>query len=373
MAEQWFIRVEGKEYGPADLATLREWKEEGRVLPTNEARRAEDVDLWISAEKIPNLFEATPPPVQMDQVEASPTPPPTFNTPDSLGKILGRTIAIYFRGFFPYLCLTLLVLTPSLCAQLAAPVIGTAPNIDVDLRHLVGFAFEFCMTVLALAMWPIYIAGIQILTAQHAGGDRISFLKVLNAAASYWPRVAFLCIYVALCFLFWMIVPVALIFSLIMGTPSLLSIFVALLVLSFQVWITSRLFVNFMFWQQFAVLENCRIAETLVRSRELARGRRDLPWYRRPLWRGAVIASLWILIVIALNWPPLQFYFQTYSQIIGTTTDPQVMMEKFREASKSAPVAALPWLALAQAMLRPLLGIGFVLLYLDSNSDMSRK
>ena len=32
MAEAWFIRVEGKEYGPADVETLHEWRAEGRVL-----------------------------------------------------------------------------------------------------------------------------------------------------------------------------------------------------------------------------------------------------------------------------------------------------------------------------------------------------
>ena len=45
MAEQWIIRVEGKEYGPVDLAMLQEWKADGRVLPNNPARR-ENVDLW---------------------------------------------------------------------------------------------------------------------------------------------------------------------------------------------------------------------------------------------------------------------------------------------------------------------------------------
>src|SRR5207247_2647528 len=43
MADQWIIRVLGKEYGPADIETLREWKTEGRLLPENEARRV-DVD-----------------------------------------------------------------------------------------------------------------------------------------------------------------------------------------------------------------------------------------------------------------------------------------------------------------------------------------
>src|SRR5438132_5760336 len=55
MAEQWIIRVGGKEYGPADLATLREWKTDGRVLPTNPARGV-DVDsaaVAISAKEAP--------------------------------------------------------------------------------------------------------------------------------------------------------------------------------------------------------------------------------------------------------------------------------------------------------------------------------
>src|SRR5260370_23841902 len=59
MADEWIIRVAGDEYGPADLETLREWKTEGRLLPTNEARRADsDVDLWTTAADIPGLFES---------------------------------------------------------------------------------------------------------------------------------------------------------------------------------------------------------------------------------------------------------------------------------------------------------------------------
>src|SRR5213592_4041205 len=65
MPEQWIIRVEGKEYGPADLATLREWKADGRVLPTNPARMV-DVDLWKTAGEIPGLFHVEPPPVQTE-------------------------------------------------------------------------------------------------------------------------------------------------------------------------------------------------------------------------------------------------------------------------------------------------------------------
>src|SRR5207248_6337920 len=114
MAEQWIIRVEGKEYGPVDLATLHEWKADGRVLPSNAVRRV-DVDLWKTAADIPGLFQVERPPVQTedrgqrtedriqqpavrnqkseisDQQSAS--KPPTRN-------VLTETFRIYFRGFF---------------------------------------------------------------------------------------------------------------------------------------------------------------------------------------------------------------------------------------------------------------------------------
>ena len=57
MAEEWIVRVQGKDYGPADIDTLREWKREGRLLPGNEARNA-GADLWGTAGAIPGLFDA---------------------------------------------------------------------------------------------------------------------------------------------------------------------------------------------------------------------------------------------------------------------------------------------------------------------------
>src|SRR5436309_15854920 len=59
MSEEWIVRVQGTEYGPANIETLREWKAEGRLLPVNEARQA-DVDLWTTAAEIPGLFSVPP-------------------------------------------------------------------------------------------------------------------------------------------------------------------------------------------------------------------------------------------------------------------------------------------------------------------------
>jgi len=48
-----------------------------------------------------------------------------------------------------------------------------------------------------------------------------------------------------------------------------------------------------LFWQQSAVLENAPFIDALRDSRNIAYSGRDLPWFQRPLWRGAFIASLY--------------------------------------------------------------------------------
>src|ERR1700682_1186864 len=103
MAEEWIVRVQGKEYGPVDIETLREWRNEGRVLPSNQARRA-DADLWIIAAEIPGLFE--PAPMASDPAEL-PLRRRRF------AHILADTLRIYWQGFFQFFYLTLLVALPS--------------------------------------------------------------------------------------------------------------------------------------------------------------------------------------------------------------------------------------------------------------------
>jgi hypothetical protein len=240
MAEEWFIRVGGKEYGPANLSTLREWKAEGRVLPTNEIRAA-DGAVWDKAQAIPGLFETVPPPVQLAS--------PQFRTAISTKKLLPETFAIYTRGFFKYFGLTLLVVGPSICAQLTASFVDATPGAPADMRTLAAGAVAMCMLLLGLLLTPVYIAGIQILTAAFAAGERITFLATLNEAVKFWPRVALLWVFVALCYAFWTVIPTGVILTIALsGGISLLSIFLALLILAVMVWVTSRLFINFMFY-----------------------------------------------------------------------------------------------------------------------------
>jgi hypothetical protein len=394
MAEQWIIRVQGKEYGPADLATLHEWKADGRVLPVNPARQA-DVEeaLWKTAGDIPGLFQVEAPPVQTNvEANASPartvtragasggiaagTAAPTISKPPSR-NILVETFRIYFRGFFQFFCLSLLSIVPIVCAELASRFVDTAPGVNVDLRTLVAVAFGLCMLVLRIILVPVYIAGIQILTAELATGHRLGFFSVLNAAVKYWPRVAGLGLFVY--GVFFLLILFALgIAIMVVTSAALFSIVLALGLLAFQVWLFGRFFINVLFWQQFTVLENANVSEALRESRRLARSGRDFPWYQRPLWRGALIVSIWIAFALAIAvvamWPRLAAEWplvrDSFSQL-GVAQDPQVVLQKMMASLPKNQAASFSELGLSvlQRILQPLLGIAFVVLYLDSRQE----
>jgi hypothetical protein len=363
MTQKWIVQVEGREYGPAELPILREWKEEGRVLPTNQVRRAE-TNTWIQAAEIPGLFES---------VLASSEPSlPRPREQRRFGELLGETLRIFRNGLFQYVCLTLLVIVPSACAQLTGAVLDNASAVDADLRTLLAGSFAFCLVLVSLALWPVYISGIQLLTNEIQAGRRPGFFSVLNEAVRLWPRVALLALFVYGSYLFWTILPVGLILIIALGAPSLGSFFLGLLLLAFQVWIVGRLYVNFMFWQQFAVLAGNDAAEALRNSKTLARGHRDVVWYKRPLWRGVFIFSLWFLVVLGLNlplvWTPLQIYFHE----LTVSQDVQHLVQTLTAYSKSHGANVLHFvIGLVQALLRPMLGIAFVLLYLDATAPIS--
>ncbi len=364
VTEEWIVRVDGREYGPANIETLLEWKAEGRVLPANEARRA-DAELWSLAAEIPGLFDlealAT---VSAPQLTQPPLPPRGF------GQILAETFRIYLRGFLRFLSLTLLVVLPSVCGQLTAMWTQTGQASNADLRVVAAGSFAFLMFILSMAMWPVYVAGIQIITVEIAAGRRTGFFAALNEAVRFWPRVAALCIFVYGVF-FLLIVFAFLIAAMIVGgASSVFVILLALALLGLQVWMFGRFFVNVLFWQQFAVLENAGVIDSLRESRNLARSGRELPWFQRPLWRGVLIASLWFVFVLAIalvsEWTTLQHSFNE----LMTTQDPQTLLQKMTEAQQGHGFDALSFaLGILQKILQPLIGIAFVLVYFDSRKE----
>jgi hypothetical protein len=241
---------------------------------------------------------------------------------------------------------------------------------DADPRVLAAGGFAFLMFIFSMAMWPVYVAGIQIITTESAAGRRIGFFAALNDAVRFWPRIAALCIFVYGVF-FLLIVFAFLIAAMIVGgASSVFVILLALALLGVQVWMFGRFFVNVLFWQQFAVLENAGVIDSLRESRNLARSGNELPWFQRPLWRGVFIASLWFAFVLTIalisEWTTLQHSLNE----LMTTQDPQTLLRKVTEAQQVHGFDVLSFaLGIVQKSLQPLVGIAFVLLYIDSRKE----
>ena len=366
--DEWIVRVQGTEYGPANIETLREWKGEGRLLPVNEARRA-DVDLWTTAAEIPGLFS-------VEALAAASarrlTQPPLQISRRSFTQILTETLQIYRKGFFQFLGLTLLVLLPSICSQLTTAFVKPPSGSNVDVLSVLAAGLAFLMFILSIVMWPVYIAGIQILTAEIARGNRLSLVAVLNEAVRFWSRVAALCIFVYGVFFLLMVFGLAIAAMSLAAGSSVLLVLVAMALLILQVWMFGRFFVNVLFWQQFAVLEKAGFIDSLRESRDLARSGRDLPWFQRPSWRGAFIASIWFAVVLAITVGAQWGTLHQYLNQLMTTQDPQALLQQMTEAQKASGfnIAAFA-LGAVEKILQPLVGIAFVVIFLESKLQLS--
>jgi hypothetical protein len=289
----------------------------------------------------------------------------------SFAEILTETWQIYRRGFFQFLGLTLLVLLPWICSQLTSAFVQPPQGSNIDVRSVLAAGFAFLMSILSIVMWPIYIAGIQILTAEIVRGNRFSLFTTLNEAVKFWPRVAGLCVFVYGVFFLLMVFGLAIAAMSLAAGSSILMALVAIGLLVLQVWMFGRFFVNVLFWQQFAVLENAGFIDSLRESRDLARSGRDLPWFQRPLWRGAFISSIWFAVVVAITLGPQWATLHEYFNQLMTTQDPQALLQQMTETQKASGfnISAFA-LGVVEKILQPLVGIAFVILYLDSRLEL---
>ena len=112
MTDEWMVRVQGKEYGPVDVETLREWQREGRFIRTNEVRRPDD-ERWIMADQIVELFS---------DVEQTEDPVAVHFRRRTLAEIVFESFRIYRRGFIQFFVLSLLVSVPSFFMRSSSPL-----------------------------------------------------------------------------------------------------------------------------------------------------------------------------------------------------------------------------------------------------------
>src|SRR5205814_9164081 len=179
MADRWLVRVGEKEYGPVDLDTLRDWKREGRLLPTNEVRREAESD-WPRAPTIPGLFG--PPPLPGE------TGHPLVRR-RTFGEIIRDSFRIYKSAFLPFFVLTLLIAVPTLVLELTSPAYGIFPQAEGNgltrARVIALFAF-----IILVVDWPVFLAAIQIATVDVLEGRKVRVGELLRRADKLLPRFA---------------------------------------------------------------------------------------------------------------------------------------------------------------------------------------
>jgi hypothetical protein len=88
------------------------------------------------------------------------------------------------------------------------------------------------------------------------------------------------------------------------------------------------------------------------------------------LWRGVFIASLWFAVVLAVTlvseWTTLQ---RSFNELM-TTQDPQALLQKLTEAKQARGFDVLSFaLGIVQKILQPLIGIAFVVLYINTRQE----
>ena len=353
----------GKEYGPVGLATLREWQAEGRLIPANEVRRSPDAE-WTAAADVAELFG--PPPV------ATAAEPAAAHQPRSLPQIISDSFAVYFRGFGTFLVLALLVGIPSFLMKLSMAFVQIRPETGFGETPRAAIVATIVLLPVLVAGWLVFISGLQYATADIARGEKPHLRAVLRRVRETWARVARVGAVVYGSYIFWTALPLFAILTIIGGQPSVASIFIALAALALQVYMAGRLFINFMFWQQACTIGELDGPDALHDSKELARSRPAAPRLQRPLYRGAIIASIWLLALLVCSAAVELPFLIMRLQGVTSIEEIRVLMEQLVNAPAPDPITIATYAlsSAVHAVLRPLLGIAFVLLYFDAKARL---
>jgi hypothetical protein len=362
MRKEWMVRVEGREYGPVDTDTLLEWKSEGRLIRSNELRRVED-ERWAPAAEFPEFFADVPPA----------EPPDLIIRRRSGREILRETIRIYRGGFWRFMVFGLLTAVPMFAMQWYFPRVPIPDFLSGEPMPTVTVPpVCWIMFLLVILLWPISTAGFQYVADDVLRGRRRSLAAQFSAAVERFGKMLGTGLVVYLSYFFWFFVPLTAMVALLSAGLSVVSILLYLLVGAFMVYINARLFINFLFWEQTAAFGNEGPLLALRESKELARCRPDAPRLERPLYRGALVASVWLLVLLfALI--AVQFPF-TLARLRGVENPEQAMALMQTLSQSKTPDALMIASDIASAVmnliLRPLLAAAFIVLYYDAKARL---
>ena len=368
MSEQWMVRVEGKEYGPVDEDDLREWKTEGRLIRTNEVRRVGD-DRWFPAGELAEIF-------------ADELPVQSFEPPDLVVRrrtwpeIYRETIRIYRGGFWRFLLFGLLTAVPMFVLQWYFPKVPLPDLTSGTLESMPAVTVPpicWLMFALVLLVWPISTAGFQYVADDVLRGRQRSVAEQFSAALNRFGRMFSTGLVAYASYFFWFFVPLTAMVALLAGGVSVFSLMLYLLIGAFMVYMNARLFINFLFWEQTAAFEDNSTLLALRESKELARCAPGAPRLDRPLYRGAIIASLWVLLLLFLL---IGVQFPITLIRLSSVDNPDQALALMQSLSQAKTPDTLMIVsdvvsAVVNLILRPLLAAAFIVLYYDAKARRS--
>ena len=363
MAEQWFVRVHGKEYGPVDFSTLREWQAEGRLIPENEVRAGAD-SAWITAADVPELF-GTPPPLPV-------TAGPAAHQPRTLAQIIADSFAVYFRGFGTFIVLALLFGIPLFLTKVALAFVQMHPDTGFAGTPPAAIAAAVVLLPILVGTWLVFVAGVQYATADVAAGKKPQLGAVLRRVRSSWKRVASAGAFVYGSYIFWTL-PLLAVLAIAGQQPSGAARFIALGALALLLYMAARLFINFLFWQQACTIGELEATEALRESQELARSQPAAPRLQRPFYRGAILVAVWLVALLACSTAAELPFMMLRLQGVTTMEEMRAVVEQVANAPAPDRIALATAAVsnLVYTVLRPLLGISFLLLYFDTKARLS--
>ena len=359
------VRVEGREYGPVDLETLREWKNEGRLIRTNELCRIGE-ERWVLAAEFPEIFADELPPA---------APPDLIVRRRTWREIFRETIRIYRGGFWRFMVFGLLTAVPMFFMQWNFPRVPFPDFLNGETMPAVTIPpICWIMFLLVILLWPISTAGFQYVADDVLRGRRRSLAAQFSATVERFGKMLGTGLLVYFSYFFWFFIPLTAMIALLSAGLSILSLFLYLLIGAFMVYMNARLFINFLFWEQTAAFGDDGALLAVRESKELARCVPDAPKMDRPLYRGATVASLWLLFllfaVIAVQFP------FTAARLRGVESPEQAMALMQSLSQAKTPDALMIASDIASAVmnliLRPLLAASFIVLYYDAKARLGR-
>jgi len=367
MGEEWIVRVEGKEYGPVDADELREWKREGRLIPANELRRVGD-DRWISAGEVPEIFADDEPPAE---------PPDLIVRRRTWQQIFRETIRIYREAFSRFMFFGLLTAVPMFVLQWYFPKVSLPDLSSGSMEAMPAVTVPpicWLMFLLAILVWPISTAGFQYVADDVLRGRNRSLQEQFSAALQRWGRMLGTGLVVYASHFFWVFVPFTAMIASLAGGISVFSLMLYLLIGAFMVYMIGRLFINFLFWEQTTAFGDDGALLALRESRELARCAPAAPRLDRPLYRGVIVASVWLVLLLLL-FIGVQFPFMLVR--LSGVENPEQAMALMKTLSQARTPDALMIAsdvatAIVNLILRPLLAAAFLVLYYDARARSGR-